>query len=542
MAAPTEARTWSPQQEAIFKWFARDQHTTDNPPYLNVETMTNPNLQVIARAGTGKTTTIIEGANRAPERNILMCAFNKRIQEELSTRIRNPRAEAKTLHALGYAQVRDFWEGVKVAKRVEDRAASLTDLAILQLGVTAPPEQIKRLISKLHTLGREMAPHAAQRSDLENIALQFECEPDELTMSSPGMAQFDLDYICMVALRAMEIAATDEALAKRTGIDFADMLYLPVRNGWMTPEYDLVIVDEAQDMTVTQLELALGVVTNPSSDGRKPGGRVCIVGDDRQAIYGFRGADSNSMARLRDELNAIVLPLTVTYRCGAAIVKQAQTLVPDFTAAPTNPTGKLATLNLSHSGSPDLTPLISACDPYREDFILSRKNAPLARVAMGFIRAGVRVRVQGRDIGAGLRALVERLTRSHGSIPAMLTALETWEAKEIARAEKKNRTDLIMAIQDKAETLRVLADSVTGPAELLARIDGLFSDSGRNQVVCSSVHKAKGLEASHVFILADTLYPRFAMKTEAGASEEANIEYVAISRAINSLTYVYGVA
>ena len=54
--------------------------------------------------------------------------------------------------------------------------------------------------------------------------------------------------------------------------------------------------------------------------------------------------------------------------------------------------------------------------------------------------------------------------------------------------------------------------------------------------VCSSVHKAKGLEADQVFVLAETLYAKFGKR-----SEEENIAYVAITRAKKSLVWVEGV-
>lgn len=84
------ARHWSEQQEAIFRWFASG----------------SGNLVVKARAGTGKTTTAIEATSRAPERRILLAAFNKKIAVELAGRITNPACVAKTLHALGFGFIR----------------------------------------------------------------------------------------------------------------------------------------------------------------------------------------------------------------------------------------------------------------------------------------------------------------------------------------------------------------------------------------------------------------------------------------------------
>jgi DNA helicase IV len=95
----------------------------------------------------------------------------------------------------------------------------------------------------------------------------------------------------------------------------------------------LVIIDEAQDMNASQLLLAM--------KSCKKGGRIAVVGDDRQAIYGFRGADSNSLDRLKGELVAHELGLTTTYRCPKVVVAGAARLVPDYTAAPAAPEGEM---------------------------------------------------------------------------------------------------------------------------------------------------------------------------------------------------------
>lgn len=482
------ARQWSKQQEQIFSWF-KDSST---------------NLIVRARAGTGKTTTIIEGISRAPEASILLCAFNKRIAEELTARLTNPNAQAKTLHAIGYASVRRFWEGLRIASGSE-RADDLVE----QVCGTVAPDVIKRMVAKLHTKGREIVPHARQFSDLEDVAINFECLPDE-TFTAQG---FGLVYVVEKALAAMEIAATVKPI--KTGIDFADMIFLPVRNHWLNKAYDLVVVDEAQDMTLAQLEIAQGVCN----------GRICIVGDDRQAIYGFRGADSASLDRLKDSLNAPELGLTMTYRCGQVIVAAAAKIVPDFECAAGTHEG-----DISHLDADKLVQSAAA-----GDFILSRKNAPLVNYAMKLLRSGKRTRIAGRDIGAGLKALVRRLSkgRAANSVPEFLSKIAAWESKEVDRMLRLKKQSRIDEIRDQAEMLVSLTDGVRSVREVEDRIDALFTDDGLGQagiITCSSVHRAKGLEASKVFVLADTL--------RNDTLEEENIHYVAITRAKDFLVYV----
>lgn len=492
MATITSTRTWSTQQDAIFGWFSHE------------DLAQLQHLVVRARAGTGKTTTIIEGVNRAPEASILLCAFNKRIAEELTSRITNRNAEAKTLHAIGYACVRRFWEGLRIAKNSE-RADALTEK------VCGPrcPDAVKKLVSKLHTKGREINPHAKVVGELTDIAITFECEPDEQW----AWEGWTLEYVETKALEAMELAATVKPVA--TGIDFADMIYLPVRNHWTHPTYDLVVVDEAQDMTVAQLEIARGVCK----------GRICVVGDDRQAIYGFRGADSGSLDRLKAELQAKELGLTTTYRCGRAIVALAAALVPDFEAGPANPTGSIENLLTSK--------LVDSAN--LGDFILSRLNAPLVSVAMSLLRNGKRTRIAGRDIGAGLKALIRRISkgRAANSIPELLSKVQAWEQKEVDRMLKAGREERIEGIRDQAEMLISLTENARSVRDVEDKIDALFTDDGLGQagvITCSSVHRAKGLEADKVFVMRDTL--------RAHNQEELNIQYVAITRAKSTLVFV----
>lgn len=491
-------RNWSAEQTTIFGWFSDGAN----------------HLVVSAFAGTGKTTTIIEGVKRAPERSILICAFSKIIAEELQARIGSGHGHivAKTLHAIGFACVRNFRERIKV----EFGNGRADDLAQRVCG-NAAPSAIVKLVSKLHTKGREIAPHAVAMGDLTAIAVTFECEPDEQWERS----SFGRDYVERKALEAMELASQ---VRDGDTIDGSDMIFLPVRNGWLTQQFDMVVVDEAQDMTTAQLEIAQGVL--------RTGGRIAVVGDRHQAIFGFRGADSGSLDRLKAELGARELGLTTTYRCGRAIVAVAQGWVPAFTAGEANPDGRVGELHTAL--------LVAAAGP--GDFILSRVNAPLVGIAMQLLRAGKRARVAGRDIGKGLTALVRKLKAT--SVPDLLRKLSAWETREIDRLRARltgvtngKRAAIeakIEAIRDQAEMMAALADGARNVAEVEARVEQLFADPDgtgvRGMVTCSSVHRSKGLEADRVFILRDTL--------RSGTPEEENISYVAVTRAKSELVWV----
>lgn len=468
----TSGRTWSDEQLPIFDWFKHPDGS---------------NLVVEAYAGTGKTTTIMEGIRRAPEGEAVF----------------------KTLHAIGFSIVKRFWEGINIERDYRERPeGQLSRADWLTAQVTTPqvPDAIKRLVSTLHTKAREIKPHARNAGELIELAYDFECAPDDMWAQMGYPVQRVEEY----ALAAMELAANHKPV---DGIDYSDMIYLPVRNKWCFPQYGLVVVDEAQDMTIAQLEIASGVCS----------GRMCIVGDPNQAIYGFRGADSGSLGRLQHELKARKLPLTVTYRCGRNIVREAQRLVPGFQAAEGNSSGIISTLPIEK--------LVQKAE--HGDFILSRINAPLVELAIQLLRSGKRARIAGQDIGKGLNSLIKKMKAR--SIPELLDKLSKWEVKEVDRWTKAKRKDRINAVRDKVLMIHDLADGARGMDHLKDKIDVLFTDDGLGQagvITLSSVHKAKGLEADRVFILAGTLYI-------AGVTpEEKNIEYVAITRAKKELIWV----
>jgi DNA helicase-2/ATP-dependent DNA helicase PcrA len=489
------SKNWSEQQKSIFEWFKSGQG----------------NLIVRARAGTGKTTTILEAINHAPEAKILLAAFNKRIARELQERLGGwgGRAEAKTLHGLGFSFIKYAW-----GKDIQPD----DDVEMLRVQDACGPvaaDGIHGLVAKIVSRAKNALPFAGA-GQLADAADQLDMVPTQ-EQEEEG---WNLDRVIQAVLKVL--AASKIARADRK-ISFDDMVYIPVVCRLARPWFNMVVIDEAQDMNACQILLAQASC--------KRTGRIVVVGDDRQAIYGFRGADSGSIDRLKTELKAVELGLTTTYRCGKAIVGAAQALVPDFQAAPTNGEGLVDELSY------DL--LVSQARP--GDFVLSRKNAPLMSTCLRLLRAGITARIEGRDIGKGLATQIKKFRAK--SVPDFLKRLNAWASKEKGRivAKGKHVEDKSQVIDDQFETLSALADGAANVQEIVDRCFNLFEDSidpvtGKPNlkpaVVCSSTHKAKGLEADRVFMLQDTFADR--------NQEELNIRYVAITRAKNHLTYVKG--
>ena len=103
--------------------------------------------------------------------------------------------------------------------------------------------------------------------------------------------------------------------------DLTDLIYAPVyvsqNKGFSHKfKFDLIIVDECQDLSRCQLEL----IKLCSHDKT----RYLFVGDPRQAIYGFAGADCNSFDVIKTNLNCVYYPLSVNYRCPKSVLNLAK--------------------------------------------------------------------------------------------------------------------------------------------------------------------------------------------------------------------------
>lgn len=486
---------WSPHQTAIFKACREGKQS----------------LIIEALAGTGKTTTVIEAVKHL-QGKVLLCAFNKRIADELGSRITSgDSVHVSTLHGLGYRLVQRTFPNTQV-----DNMRGL-GLALSGLKSVGGPisKNYQWMVKDAASICKEVLPYLV--SD--------KTHPDEASVQAGQLAlafgHFDrIDQRYLSITSDAVVAAMRLALDVNGSIDYSDMLFVPLHKIASSGEYDAVIVDEAQDMNAAQLYLAQQVL--------KKDGRLIVVGDRHQAIYGFRGADTDSMDRLREKFDATVLKLPVSYRCPRQVVQEAQRFVPEIEAAPNAPTGNVEYIGYSR--------MVREASP--GDFVLSRLNAPLLRLCLMFIKEGRPSVVEGRDIGKGLINIINKMTFGNPtvSIGSFLSALKVWQFKTVERATSSDDEDLASRTNDQCEALQILSEDCQSMTTLKSHIERLFDDTKEksSKIVCSTVHKAKGLESNRVFILCDT----FKGGWDGGTGEEANLKYVAITRSKMTLTYV----
>lgn len=538
---------------------------------------TEPHLIIEARAGTGKTTTLVEGLklvlggltafrpseqqdviwramrqSKGMARSVGFVAFNRGIATELQARV-PPGCDAMTMHSQGLKAIQRAFPGTKVSNyRVPDILSDLLcqDIRDLRRDMPVVVRATEQLVGlcKQNLVPLDVADGADQAEVdrlLSELATHYDVDLTGEGRSGRGRYSHvpTSDYARQVFDLVPQVLERCRDVSDRC-VDFNDMIWLPIALGLPVTRYDLLLVDEAQDLNICQQELAL-----------KAGDRLILCGDRHQSIYGFAGADTDSLPRMEERLGATprgcqVLPLTVTRRCGKAIVREANKIVPDFEALDSSPEGQVSTaaypIQESQTRGKYELPYNETYMPLvqEDDMVLCRVNAPLVSQCFRFIRRGRRANIQGRDIAAQLIGTIEKMNAV--DVADLVGKVMDWVAQETAKEVAKRNPDenRLIAIQDRADCILCFTEGLAGTAgvhEVLSRGNQIFTDDKNAPGIrLSSIHKAKGLEARQVFLLRPkgAGCPHPLAKSEWQRQQEQNLLYVAITRAIDSLVFV----
>lgn len=475
----------------------------------------NPRLVVEAVAGSGKSTTLRMIASTlrdsgVPEADILYLAFSSAMVKEIGPKL-SGMALTRTIHSQGFGAVRRNLGKVDV----QDAKVKLKPIveAIIKADSSLSDQADKfSLTYETINLVQKLMVNLVDPASVEGV--------EEI------VAHYDIDLegqdVAWASKVAVQVFAAALDLAKAGKISFDDQIWLPTSQGWPVQKFRFVLVDEAQDLSAAQLAIAMASVA--------PGGNMIFVGDSRQAIFGFAGAQCDSMERIIAATHADTLPLSMTYRCPSAHVALAQQIVPGIEAAPNAPEGVVSAVSEDKL----------AREVKAGDLVICRTTAPIVSLAFNLIASGIPAQVKGRDIGKGLCALVKRVAQVPGfRFEGFLNHLVAYTDQQVAMLQVKPGNDAkVQRIEDQSECVQAIFRASTPPTlpALLKAITSVFSDSTPG-VTLSTVHRAKGLEADRVFIMRPDLLP---LRTRSAwqAKQELNLKYVAFTRSRHDLVFV----
>lgn len=247
-------------------------------------------LSVIAKAGCGKTSTLVEFARARPRHKVLYLAFNKSVQAEASARFPS-NTICRTTHAIAYR---------KAVELFGDRVAA-------KIGSTRPSSVARKLgcslflaVAALDTLQRWFA--SADETIAETHVAPALREKSGAPASIVEAAK--RTWACMLDPYDTEVRMSHDGYLKLFALDAPRL-----------PPCDYILIDEAQDITPATYQIV-----------SQQHARLVFVGDPWQAIYGFRGA-LNALALVRAER---VLHLTESFRFGRGIAALANILLSEF--------------------------------------------------------------------------------------------------------------------------------------------------------------------------------------------------------------------
>lgn len=274
-----------------------------SPPDLNFEQRTAVQsdaraIIVVASAGSGKTEVVARRVehllSESPHDHfrVLALSYTLKAADELKERFRkrlgtsHKRVDTNTIHGFSYNLLSQQGTRIglpidlEVITRLEDRA-ELFARWLIQNGQTLPKD--------LEYALRQIDLSRAKREPISDLQKEWDA-----ALSNAGA----VDYESMLT-------------------QAEELLRLPFSHYQMSRLYHHVIVDEAQNLTPAQYSLLTALIGPRNNDDHI---QTMVVGDEKQSLVGFAGADPGLMRRFECDYHAVRIELTNNFRSAKAIV------------------------------------------------------------------------------------------------------------------------------------------------------------------------------------------------------------------------------
>lgn len=420
---------------------------------------------------------------------------------------------------------------------------TLHSLAFKQLGLQ--PESVidDALMKQFASYAGLVLSDGAEKAD--DVGLGFALRTDDdralAAIALARLTEKPLSHVCedlTVSFRhANSIARTyAEFKEERAVVDFTDMLEEYALENAPTPDLDVLIVDEAQDLCRIQWRIVERLAARAD--------HVFIAGDDDQAIYEWAGADVEYFLSIKGKQR--VLP--ISYRLNQNVFDVCQSIVHRINHRfpkkwkPSKPGGLVERV----VGIED----VNLTDG---SWYLLARNAFLLRRAKGFLRQQGFPYIDGHQSSVNndeVRAVLywEKLRRGDAIPgPEVTKVYQRLRPGMVRRGFKKTHFDGgeytlpelmadygLEAVGDWMHVLSLTPRQLDYIREIKRRGESLVK---KPRITLSTVHGVKGGEADHVLLMTDVsgaTYDHFLRTPDA----EARVFYVGASRARESLHIV----
>lgn len=527
-------------------------HTSEQKEIFEYIKSNSGHLIIDAVAGSGKTTTIIECINYIPnDKLILFCAFNKKIRDEISNRTNDTGKDliVKNLHQLGFELIkqnrvtctvnnkkyrnlfRKLKEGVlkKLLSEYEEVSNS-NPFGYYTLSDKDTYFEFENLILNI--------TEKVRSTFLENDSIVFKellLHYNLVNFKSFSEPVTEKLYTILFEISNNIIEEGNRIYFTEGIIDYTDMLYIPGKFKYESKfKFDYLFIDECQDLSKSQLEIAFKY--------KKSEGTVIAVGDPKQSIYGFTGADVESFYRISERLEGhSKLKLSYCFRCPDKVIELAKKYRSDIRSY------KLQKGCIKRIKSSEITKFISS-----NDLVLSRTHDSLAKILITLISSGKNIKIDKEalsNILAGINRIFKKEEIETIDIfredPLFFKKIEERRLyiinKSIRNGDEADVADEIDYVKKMIELLQNLG--VKNPKiKTLKELIELFVNRVNNHpnaIELSTIHSAKGLERDNIFILDYNKLPAFRSNhSDWEREQEKNLTYVALTRAKKNLYLV----
>jgi superfamily I DNA/RNA helicase len=529
--------------------------------------LNNPqsNMLVNALAGSGKSTTACMLSEHSKTSDLYI-AFNASVVEEFKKKIKNPKTKVMTMHSLAYSiMLYNVEQESKDSGEKPKGFGSQRSKRTVSLDNFKPHKILDEEITKRYGRYIEFAKRVFLKDNYVNLYNLCRLTLTDMS-SNKDVSRLIDDHVLFLyygdegysAPDISEITSTLKILDTKSRqqfetqgvIDFTDMLWITFNklkyDNWEVPYWALytnIYCDEVQDFSNIQLNFLKFI--------KRTKGRYVFIGDFHQAIYNFAGANAQAFNQIPKMFAPVeTFDLPICYRCAKSHLSRVNReygipILPCDDA----PMGFVKTIDKNK-----ISEYVKA-----GDMVISRKNKWIAEVVLDLARNGTPIFIEDKDMVAAIkRQILSSKCTSVGTLEKFLQKVISNYNKKLFEIVSKNvreggheeeRLEAVAETNSKIDNTSFLLEILEGYLENHASSDSISKFSNfidkllnttpsPNCVRLCSIHKAKGLEATNVFVLNEAKINYDFRNSKEQNIQEKNLSYIATTRAKEGLYLV----